>query len=273
MADEAAVESVHGRIIKQVYASPGYNLDISLESDELDTVRDRIYDQWLYRLQIKSSQIANEITSVPIGMEKYHLLSDQIQHDKIWKKITRVLPPGFYKWFKDSRINQNLTDVFGDYQVSDEENLGWPNFYWRLTRPKASSDVGPIHRDSWFWQLNPNFPKPSHSFHRVKVWIPIYVEVGKNGLLVEDDSHLREDIDWNGEERDGILKPVLMTSSKNINLRLLKANCGNLVIFNDDLLHGGAKNMGNLSRVSLEFTMLVKGEPKITSKDLALDRK
>lgn len=53
----------------------------------------------------------------------------------------------------------------------------------------------------------------------------------------------------------------------------MKADCGTLVIFNDDLLHGGAKNMGNLSRVSLEFTMLVKGEPKITSKDLALDRK
>ena len=45
------------RIRNSVYSSPGYTLDLSLENDELDIIRARIYDQWLYRLQIISSKL------------------------------------------------------------------------------------------------------------------------------------------------------------------------------------------------------------------------
>ena len=30
--------------------------------------------------------------------------------------------------------------------VSDEDNLGRPNIYWRLVRPGYAQDVGPLHR-------------------------------------------------------------------------------------------------------------------------------
>jgi ectoine hydroxylase-related dioxygenase (phytanoyl-CoA dioxygenase family) len=46
---------------------------------------------------------------------------------------------------------------------------------------------------------------------------------------------------------DNELKPILVETIP-----------GQAVVFNDLLLHGGALNKGELSRVSLEFTMLLR---------------
>ena len=74
-----------------------------------------------------------------------------------------------------------LKSFFGEISISDEENLGYGNIYWRLVRPNEFSDIGPIHRDSWFWELNKNFPRPNFPFQRIKVWIAIETEAGKIG--------------------------------------------------------------------------------------------
>jgi len=84
------------------------------------------------------------------------------------------------------------------------------------------------------------------------------VEPGANGLIVEPFSQQRTDICWNGEERHGINKPVLLMNADELKLILVDTIPGQAVVFNDLLLHGGAVNKGELSRVSLEFTMLLK---------------
>ena len=102
------------------------------------------------------------------------------------------------------------------------------------------------------------FFKSEKKYFRLKVWIPIFIEIGLNGLLVEPYSQNRENIKWCGEERHGIKKPVLLTPLSKLNPILLNTKEGNTVIFNDKLIHGGAINKGSKSRVSVEFTLIIE---------------
>ena len=78
---------------------------------------------------------------------------------------------------------------------------------------------------------------------------------GENGLLVEAKSHKRRDIKWEPEIRDGKAKPKLLTDLEELNPVLLNCKSGDAVIFDDNLIHGGALNIGSKTRVSAEFTI------------------
>ena len=67
---------------------------------------------------------------------------------------------------------------------------------------------------------------------------------------------MRNDIKWSSEKRHGINKPILEMQEKDINPILVPSIPGQAIIFHDDLLHGGALNKGQTTRVSAEFTLL-----------------
>lgn len=238
--------------------NPGYSQELSLKHSELDFLRNAINLQWENRINLIDPEIKRKIIKEKIKIKNYHQISNLLKHSKIWPKKSRILPNDFLKAFTQTSFFKNLEEIFGNIQISDEEDLGFGNIYWRLVRPFQKGDIGPYHRDSWFWELNKKFPRPSYSFSRVKVWIAIETESGKSGLLVESNSHRRENIKWEGDLRDGIMKPKLLENKKNINMKLLNTRPGNVVLFNDDLLHGGALNTGKYTRVSTEFTLLIK---------------
>jgi hypothetical protein len=243
-------------ILECIKNSPGYSLGINLAENELFIFRKFIKKQWFSVIKSHSIEAANIIKEKKLNPEEYHYIHNFLDHSSVWRKQNRILGPDFHAWLKNSYFYTMLQKLFGAFEISDEENIGYPNIYWRLCRPGHSNDVGPIHRDSWFWESNPDFPKPNYNFIRYKVWIPIYTEPGLNGLLVEEDSHKRKDIEWKPEMRDGIIKPLLITKMDNLNMELLNTGPGNCVIFNDNLLHGGSQNNGENTRVSLEFTIL-----------------
>ena len=240
----------------------GFTIENKIEEKELGIFRAAITDQWITKIKKESSAVYKKAIEENISIQDYHLFSDYLEHSKIWNKSSRILKKDFVDWFLESNFAKNLEMQYGKYIISDESNFGWPNIYWRLVRPNQKGDVGPLHRDSWFWQLNPNwcseyFLSKNRDF-RLKVWIPIYIEIGLNGLLVEPYSHTREDIKWFGEERDGIKKPVLNTPINELETVLLNTQLGDTVVFNDDLIHGGAINCGKKSRVSVEFTLIIE---------------
>ena len=245
-------------VVKNIPNNDEYYLNYFLNKEELNYYRKTIENQWFYRLQILDPKIASFIYKNNITITNYHLISNRINHSIAWNKSSRILPPSFVDWFLNTEFAKTLENKFGNYTISDEDDMGFPNIYWRLVRPNEPSDIGPLHRDSWFWILNTNFPKPNYKFHRLKVWISIFVEPNLNGLKVEPKSQLRDDIEWKGEERHGINKPVLLTTNDNINPILLNTKAGQAVIFNDELIHGGSLNNGNHCRVSTEFTLLIK---------------
>ena len=236
----------------------GFTLENKISKRELDYFKKFINLQWQQRIKETNPAVYSLILKKGIKIENYHEISNSLKHEEIWSKSFRILPIEFVKWFEVSKFFKALKFKYGEFVISDEENLGSPNIYWRLVRPGHSKDVGPMHRDSWFWELNSDFPKPSYSFSRLKVWIPIYTEKGCNGLLVEPYSQNRNDIVWSGEDRHGIKKPLLNTVKNKLNPVLLNADVGDSVVFNDNLIHGGAINKGLKCRISVEFTMLIK---------------
>ena len=237
---------------------PGFTQQLKLNKNELEDLKNAIFDQWREKIKVTSKQIDELISIKKIKIRNYHEISEKINHSKLWNKKSRILPKEFYIKFINSRFFHNLENLFGTIEISDEESLGYGNIYWRLVRPYKTEDVGPYHRDSWFWELNKNFPKPNYPFKRIKVWIAIETEIGKSGLLVEKNSHKRKDINWEGQLRHGIIKPVLLDKKDSFKMSLVDTSPGDTIIFNDDLIHGGAINYGSKTRVSTEFTILQK---------------
>jgi len=245
-------------ILYQINNSPGYSLNLSLNSEDFEFFQRSIYSQWITTLKKYSPQIRNLAKKENLEIKNYHKFSHLIEHSKIWCKKSRILPFEFIHNFSNSIFYKELKNIFGEIEISDEENLGYGNIYWRIVRPFENSDIGPLHRDSWFWQLNDKFPKPKYKFSRIKVWIAIETESGKSGLLVENNSHKRKDIKWEGDFREGIMKPKLIDKAEQFKMKLINTKPGDSILFNDDLIHGGALNTGKNTRVSTEFTILVK---------------
>tara|TARA_B100000212_G_scaffold291863_1_gene233661 strand:- start:18 stop:773 length:756 start_codon:yes stop_codon:yes gene_type:complete len=238
--------------------NPGYTKKLSLNSQDLSFFRNSIYKQWKQKISNLSKELEKRLNEEKLSISEYHKISPYLDHANIWSKSSRILSRKFFEEFKKTSFYFELKKLFGDFEISDEDNLGYGNIYWRLVRPNKSEDIGPLHRDSWFWELNKNFPRPDFSFKRIKVWIAIETEIGKSGLLVENNSHKREDINWEGKFKHGIMKPVLLDKADSFNMTLVKTLPGDTIIFNDNLLHGGALNLGNKTRVSTEFTILQK---------------
>ena len=76
-------------------------------------------------------------------------------------KCNRILPKEFIEWLSTTNFANKLKEKIGEYRISDEEGLGYPNVYWRLVRPNNKADVGPLHCDAWFWEINNNYNEKS----------------------------------------------------------------------------------------------------------------
>ena len=233
----------------------GLSLKLALNSFELSQVMDAVTQQWLRHHESIDRYRRIVIAENSYGIQDHHKIStSERQND--WPKISRVLGKEFLGWFLGSNFYDSLTSQIGSFDISDEEDLGWGNIYFRLVRPSKPYDVGPLHRDSWFWNANEQYSMKGRS-RRIKVWIPLVCEQHVNGLLVEENSHKRNDLKWEIEERDGIKKPVFDRSRNNVNMTLVNRRAGQAIVFHDELLHGGMINSGKDTRVSIEFTCLV----------------
>ena len=160
----------------------GYRTDVCLNDSDLDFLRSSIYNQWLQVINEGCPDIGCLVSTSSLPITRYHEISHQLNHSCLWAKSNRILPRSFVHQFLQTEFSQNLRSLFGSFDISDEECLGYPNIYWRLVRPNEPADVGPLHRDSWFWELNSSFTKPAYPFLRYKVWVPIFTELGLNGL-------------------------------------------------------------------------------------------
>ncbi|MEW6161157.1 MAG: phytanoyl-CoA dioxygenase family protein [Verrucomicrobiota bacterium] len=236
-------DAIHGEF--------GYSTALTLTDEELAFLRQAIRVQWLYRLQLLTPQNLKEFDA--LGVDRYHTISHLIDHSKAWPKTARVFPREVVARLREMPFFQQLAADFGPFKLSDEENFGWENVYWRLVRP-GNTDIGPIHSDKWFWDLG-HGRMPDYPCERVKVWIGIYTAPGKNGLLVIPGSHRRDDWKWHEEERFGMRKPVFDEKPEELDVRLLELKPGQAVVFHDKLLHGGAANQADSCRVSMEFTL------------------
>ena len=240
--------------LADINGSLGYSTGLKLTQQELEALQRMIRMQWLYRLQLTNPKQVSDFDS--LGMDYYHELSDKIEHANIWPKTSRVLPREAVRVIRKMDFFNRLEKELGEFLISDEEHLGWENIYWRLVRP-GQSDVGSLHADKWFWDIGGYGKVADFSHERLKIWIAIHTEPGKNGFCLVPGSHKKNDWRWHSETRHGLNKPVLDESPDDLDVLNLHLQPGETVLFHDALIHGGMSNQAITTRVSLEFTLLI----------------
>lgn len=237
-------------LAREVNGENGFSTIMIPESD-LEVLRDLISRQFRERIASLYPSLLAEFNN--ISLDTYHNKAHLIDHGKAWPKKARILPRSSVEKIRALRFFSVLESELGAIQISDEENLGYENMYWRLVRPDSPSDVGPLHADQWFWALGHG--RIPANLKRIKLWIAIYCEKGKGGFRFLRGSHLRE-WPYRGVMRDGIMKPEVDFLTEDLELEVFQSAPGDAIVFNDKLLHGGLVG-GAKTRVSIEFTMLV----------------
>jgi Phytanoyl-CoA dioxygenase (PhyH) len=238
-------------LLDSVRGEPGYFTGLKLSSDDLKLIRKLIAEHLSHQLEKISPKKVELFNSTSLDM--YHSISDQLPHDQLLTRQSRILSQTAVNAIRTTSLLQQLENILGPFDISDEEGVGRESISMRMVRPDVNTDVGSLHADDWFWQLY-NFPLPEGKT-RIKIWIPIYCETGKSGLVLSPNSHQKE---WRYEiiDRAGMKKPLLSPEQKP-DLDIFQSNPGDAVIFNYHLLHGGMVTRGESTRVSIEFTMLV----------------
>lgn len=248
------------RIKNQVFGDIGYSSDMKLEENELQVFKDHITKHWLSVIHAAHPELSQEAEH--LGVDHYHVIAPRLNHSTLWGKHNRVLPQKSVGILKKLPFMNRLAQEFGPFGISDiydtQQHHGQEEVYWRLVRPHAPGDVGSLHRDSWFHSsFNNGSGMFSEGTTTVKVWIPIFCEPGKSGLAIVAGSHLRE-WKYHMETINGMDKPILDEDLSTIDAQLISTEPGNMLLFNENVLHGGVVNRGEKTRVSVEITMVLE---------------
>ncbi|WP_145596245.1 phytanoyl-CoA dioxygenase family protein [Candidatus Pelagibacter sp. FZCC0015] len=223
-----------------------------ISSNDLEIIRSIVNSHWKKVLLSNYPKKFNNPEYLQIY--DYQKISDQIDHKKLWPLKNRILSFSDYKKILSTNLFNDIKSIYSDAEVSDENDIGHGEIYWRIVRPKSPKDVGSVHADRWFWEINNNYSPPNS--RRIKFWISLWCE-GNNGLsVIPNTQKLKYDFDY--EFRDGQNKPIFLPEKKNLKLLKLNSKPGTLVVFHDNLLHGGCLNESDLTRVSIEFTIFTK---------------
>lgn len=239
-------------ILGDVDGLNGYYLGLSFTSSELTDVRNCVRTAWLANIKSVAPNLINEFEN--LQMTDYHTKAHLLDHDSIWPKRKRILNMGVVDLIKNTSLFQKLEAQLGEVTVSGEDGVEPQEIYWRLVRPNSPNDVGPLHADEWFWRIG-NWYTPE-GYRRLKIWISLFSEKGKNGFKYVPGSHKKE-WDFGQAEKSGLIKPVIREDENSLNAIFFESNPGDAIVFHDKLLHGGSIG-GEKTRVSMEWTMFVK---------------
>ena len=237
------------RFWQEVNRGRGHARDL-LAQRELAEVRAMIADQYLGHLREVSPALAEEARAA--GIENYHTLSLPFDHGSFWHKDKRTLPASALPAFEGMGFFQRIKAALPSATIYHDDLM------WRVVRPHQASDIGPVHADKWFWDAGNGSIPPGYD--RLKVWVAVFTEPGKNGLTVKSYSHTANNWKHHFEFKHGKMKPVLDESPEELGMELLPLASGEMVLFHDSLLHGGALNAGKECRVSIEVTIAYRAE-------------
>jgi hypothetical protein len=225
-----------------IYNENGFLVLPALENHEIETV--------LQLVEAQYSKVLKDFCGISGSMLlDYDKNPPSIDHGVVWGKRNRLLPRSSVKTFQSLSFMDSIRAIFGEFLITDEENLGFGNVYFRLARPGNHEDVGPPHADSWFWEIAGKL-----TGERFKVWIPLWPAVGPPAFKYIPRSHLNKDkFNYDITEKAGMRKPRIVTDIPQELYQFHGERSGVPILFHDDLLHGGVVIEKDL-RISIEFT-------------------
>jgi hypothetical protein len=242
-----------------VFGEQGYCNEIQLRPDELKKLRDITTESWL--------QVIREVAPDKVkqfeqnGIERYHLLSHLLDHARIWTTQARTYSAEMVDVIRSFSMFDFFDRACSGYRMNTAMppygDWGQPRINWRLVRPGAGVDLGPIHADYWFDAVLDGW-HPDAETIRMKVWVPIHLEPGLTGFAYLPGSH-RQCLAF-GKKRlpDGGIKPVFDEVQLPAPLETITTPSGTVLLFNYNLVHQGANSdKAKRTRVSMEFTLLI----------------
>jgi hypothetical protein len=223
----------------------------SFTADELARINQLVHNQLIDNARLLSSRTADAIADVPLS--QYHLVAEPSDHGKLLSKLGRVMTARAVDEIRQMSFFDYVRDAFGPFYLSDEEEIGHEQICLRVVRPNYRQDVGSLHRDSWFWD-HFAFHVPE-GINRTKTWVQVCGEPSKAGLLLAPGSHRRPG-GYRTETVGGKLGFIPQVDPSDVDLRRFLGAPGDPVMFNYDILHVGALNRGDATRVSIEITIM-----------------
>lgn len=227
----------------------GFISSFALSGEELQVFNSKLTDYVCENAANISKSLADELCEV--GLAKLHKVIDDNYHAELLGKMNRIVPAELVSYLKSTECFQNFGELFGDYFLSDEENIGREQICFRIVRPQKEKDVGSWHKDRWFWD-HYRFDTQVKA-GRVKAWSQLIGEPELSGLRFMPGSHLME-IKYQAVEQSGKLKFLPEKIGDSQESYQFSGKLGEFVLFNYDVLHVGAKNQGLDCRVSIETT-------------------
>lgn len=232
----------------------GYHTGFSFSQDEVEKILSMIRSQWLDRIKKVAPEHLEQFSKIPLN--HYHQLAYLLDHGITWQKEARILPKYAVDEIRNMSLIKSIEQEYGEIEIVDEEGIGHEEIDWRLVRPNQPGDVGPFHADIWFRLLGHGLNPPPDK-KAIKVWMALCCEPGLNGLKVLPHSQKKK---WryHGEFRHNFVKPQIDEDIESLSPILLNTKPGDAVIFHEKLLHAGALNRGQYTRVSMEFMLFVR---------------
>ena len=229
-----------------------------MTDEDLAWLRDVIVENWRKRLIECYPEKEKRINNTKIT--RYHEIRNEVDHELLWGKKYRIFSDAQIKELQQQDFFINLKNIFGNFEIAEQtydgvRQEGKEEVYWRLVSPNFLSDVGGVHADYWFHEAHKLNGVVDESVDKtLKAWIPIFCEPLKNGLLISRSSHNRR-WDYRLESRFNIAYPVFNGNYSDLNLELVNTQPGEILVFGEHFMHGGAINNGFETRVSAEITM------------------
>lgn len=238
-------------LVPALVAGPGYWSGPLMSVADIAVIDGEIERLFLAQIARHAPERRDEFARA--GLSRYHEVSHLVDHGRIWGRLARRFDAAALAVLDRTDLYRGLRELFGDFTVTDEEDVGEPLVRWRIVRPGESGDIGPVHADSWFWRIN-KWPYDADR-SLIKIWTMLHGAPGESGLMVLPDSH-KVDYAYSAEIRDGSPKPSF--DAAGLPMRPVRTLPGESVVFHYDLLHGGMVTGGSATRVSFELTMAVK---------------
>lgn len=190
----------------------------------------------------------------------YHLWISADEHQALCNKQHRILPPERAQQVLNLVGTRRLLDQFPNFNVSkvvfgNRVRSDNHEVYFRLVRPHCASDVGRAHADRWY---HLEYGDSLSSIPSRKVWIPVVVEGGLNGLEFCVSDEATGSIKYKVRDTEEGPRPYVDNESA-LEFELIDCAPGDAIIFDDSVIHRGSVNRGTKTRVSIEITLLPVG--------------
>jgi hypothetical protein len=251
------------KLISMVFGKQGYCDEIRLHSEELYILREITNESWLEVIHRTSPDKIKQFEEN--GIEEYHRLSHLVDHARVWTTQARTYSAKAVDVIRSFKIFDFFNDQFPGYRVSTAMppygDWGQTRINWRLVRPGKGVDLGPIHADYWFEAVMDGW-RPDPETVRIKMWVPIYLELGLTGFAYLPGSHRMSLLFVRRRLPDGSMKPEFDEINLPAPLKTIFTPCGTVLLFNYSLVHRGANSdRATRTRVSMELTLEIPRGP------------